>query len=167
MAQSKPISKKSELERVWQIIDAAKIAMLVTRDGDQLHARPMGVQAECKENALWFISSLSSHKDEQIEDDNRVCVVFEDRDAGIYLSVAGRGEVVTDREIIEQHWTKDADLWFAGGSSDPDACLLKITPEGSKLWDTPSQKDAERKMDKAHSGQLGGHLGHSTEVAMH
>ncbi len=138
-----------EMERCWKIMERTPVAMLVTRDGEQLHARPMAVEADRAQNALWFIIALSSHKDEQVQADNQVCVVVEDTDEGIYLSVAGRGEVITDRATIKAHWHKGADHFFKGGASDPDACLLKVTPEGSKLWDTPPLHEAEREIERS------------------
>jgi general stress protein 26 len=143
------VESGQEMERCWQIIERTKVAMLVTRDGDQLHARPMGVEADRKQNALWFIIARSSHKDEQVENDNQVCVVVEDAEEGIYLSVAGRGEVIADRASIKAHWRKEADHFFKGGADNPDACLLKVTPEGSKLWDTPPIDEAERNLKRA------------------
>lgn len=127
-----------DLERVWQIIEGAHVGMLVTIDSQHLHGRPMGVQADRDGNALWFITSRSSHKDDEIAHDNRVGLVIQDTKSGIYLSVAGTGEVVTDRKTISQHWTGEANAWFAGGADDPDACLLKVTPMGAKLWETPT-----------------------------
>lgn len=131
-------SKTENLDRAWQALADARICMLVTRDGEELHARPMSAQADQDGNAVWFITALSGHKDEEIAEDNRVCIVVEDAKAGEFLSLSGRAKVVTDRKTISAHWTKDADAWFAGGEKDPDACLLKVTPVGAKFWKTPN-----------------------------
>lgn len=134
------------LDQAWTMLQASRICMLVSRDGDQLHARPMAVQADPAHQALWFIIALSGHKDDEIERDNRVCVVVEDAEKGQFLSLSGNGEVVTDRKIIEARWTSEANDWFAGGSSDPDAGLLKVTPTGAKLWQTPPVKEVARQV---------------------
>jgi general stress protein 26 len=46
--------------------------------------------------------------------------------------------VSNDRERIEALWLDDEDLVFAGGPTDPNACLLCLTPRAVDVWQLSS-----------------------------
>jgi general stress protein 26 len=112
--------------------------MLTTVDGDVLRSRPMATQDVEFNGDLWFFTSNRSHKMEEIEKDNRVCVAYSDPGSNTYISVSGRGTMVTDRAKIDELWSPVHKAWFPDGKDDPTLCLLKVSVEQAEYWDSPS-----------------------------
>jgi general stress protein 26 len=55
-----------------------------------------------------------------------------------YLSITGRARVMRDAAKTEVVWRKTDEVWWPGGPSDPDVCLLLIEPLTAELWDGPA-----------------------------
>ena len=45
-----------DVERAWELMKKIGYAMLVTRDGDRLRARPMAAYVEREEDAIYFLT---------------------------------------------------------------------------------------------------------------
>ena len=52
----------SDIQRVWDLMKKIGFAMLVTRDGDKLRARPMSAYLERDENAIYFLADARRRK---------------------------------------------------------------------------------------------------------
>ena len=89
-----------DVGRVWRLIDKIKICMLATRAGETIRARPMSAIARTSENAIYFLTDAEGHKDDQIDQNGAVCLVFAKPDSGKFLSVNGQARVLDDRALI-------------------------------------------------------------------
>ena len=90
----------NERQKVYEMLDRFESAMLVTHNADgTLDARPMRVAEVEPAGALWFLTSRSSRKVNEIAGDARVLLVYEDDNQ--YLSIAGTAYVTGDRVAIE------------------------------------------------------------------
>jgi len=110
----------------WEIVDSLPFPLLVTqcRDGFP-QSRPMRL-VERDGSRLWFATSRTSRKIEQIDADPRVTVLFVDSDRFNYASIHGRAQVVIDPEREQALWQ---DAWrddWPEGPTDPDYVLLRI-----------------------------------------
>jgi general stress protein 26 len=56
----------ANIDRIWELMKKIGFAMLVTRDGDKLRARPMSAYLERENNAIYFLTDARHHKDEEI-----------------------------------------------------------------------------------------------------
>jgi pyridoxamine 5'-phosphate oxidase like protein len=54
------------IDRVWELMEKIGFAMLVSRDGNKLRARPMSAYLERECNAIYFLTDARHHKDEEI-----------------------------------------------------------------------------------------------------
>lgn len=88
-------------DRVWNIISEAHICMLVTNSLDGLRARPLDARPDRKEGALYFLIDIRGSKDDEIEEDSRVCLIFVDPAAKTYLSVTGDAAVVKNAALAK------------------------------------------------------------------
>ena len=61
-----------DIDRVWNLMKKIGLAMLVTRDGNKLRARPMAAYLARDENAIHFLTDARRHKDEEIARDPQV-----------------------------------------------------------------------------------------------
>lgn len=66
----------SDLDRVWKLMDRIGFCMLATREGDDIRSRPMAAHVVRDENAVYFLTDVDSHKDDEIEAEPNVGLAF-------------------------------------------------------------------------------------------
>lgn len=125
-----------ENARVWELVEKIGICMLTTQTSGSLRARPMAAHPEPIENAIYFLTDVSGHKDEEIARWPNVCLAFADTKGQKYVSISGTAEVSNDRERVEDLWTTAAKArWHS--ADDPSIRVLKVTPSFAEYWDSP------------------------------
>lgn len=127
-----------DLAFIWKSIGRIDDCMLVTRDKHALRSRPMRGLARENDNAIWFFTSKSSHKDDEIAVQPEVCLSYCDSASKTYVSLSGRIEITDDARLIADLWNPGAQAYFPAGPHDPDVALLKFTPASGEYWDAPS-----------------------------
>src|ERR1700750_960299 len=50
-----------DIDRAWELMKKIGFAMLVTRDGDRLRARPMSAYLDQDSNAIYFLTDARRH----------------------------------------------------------------------------------------------------------
>lgn len=127
---------ESDLDRVWQLMEAIRLCMLSTWDGRRIHSRPMAALVRRDESAIHFLTDERAHKDDEIRRWPRVCLAFADTDGQTYVSVSGTARIDADREKITQLWSAGAKVWW-GDPDNPNLRLLTVAPEEAEFWDSP------------------------------
>lgn len=107
-------------------------AMLVTRDGPWLRSRPMQPHVGNPDGSIRFLTSVRTHKVEEIERHPEANVVFADDDAN-WVSVSGRIRLSRDQGDIDDLWSPAAEAWLADGKQE--ALVLILEPEIAEYWD--------------------------------
>jgi general stress protein 26 len=125
-----------DTDRVWQLMKKIGFAMLVTRDGDKLRARPMSAYLERDENAIYFLPDARRHKDDEIARDPHVNLAFADAGSQKYVSVSGTAAVSNDRARIRELFSTPAKAWW-DSAEDPNIRVLKVSPDDAEFWDSP------------------------------
>jgi general stress protein 26 len=151
--------------RVWELMKKIGFAMLVTRDGDKLRARPMSAYLERDENAIYFLTDARRHKEEEIARDPNVNLSFADPGSQKYVSVTGTSAVSNDRARIRQLFSTPAKAWW-DSPDDPNIRVLKITPDDAEFWDSPGSVLSYVKMAAAAVTGKRPDLGDNRKVAM-
>lgn len=130
-AETTPIKKLDEL---YELIDEMEVAMLTTRRPDgMLVTRPMATQDRGPAADLWFVTSIETHKIDEIEADPHVSVGYYNPKSHEWVSVSGTASVSQDRERLKELYEPDWKIWFTdeggdrdGGPDDPRFALLLI-----------------------------------------
>ncbi|MEO3433576.1 pyridoxamine 5'-phosphate oxidase family protein [Inquilinus sp. CAU 1745] len=125
-----------DIDRAWALMKKIGFCMLSTHDGEDIRARPMAAHVERDEHMIYFLTDAESHKDEEIERNPNVGLVFADAGDQKYVSVTGRAEVSNDRQKIKDLWSTPAKAWW-GSPDDPSIRVLKIAPKDAQYWDSP------------------------------
>jgi len=125
-----------DIDRVWQLMKKIGFAMLVTRDGEKLRARPMAAHLILEEHAIYFLTDARRHKDEEISRDPNVNLSFADASSQKYVSLTGVATVSNDRTKIKELFSTPAKAWWES-ADDPNIRVLKITPDDAEFWDSP------------------------------
>jgi general stress protein 26 len=154
-----------DIDRVWDLMKRIGFAMLVTRDGDKLRARPMSAYPRREENAIYFLTDARHHKDEEIARNPQVNLSFADVNDQKYVSLTGTAAISNDRAKIEQLFSTPAKAWW-DSKDDPNIRILKITPDDAEFWDSPGTLISYVKMTAA--AVTGGRpdLGDNRKVAL-
>ena len=155
----------NDTDRVWELMKKIGFAMLVTRDGEKLRARPMSAYLERSENAIYFLTDARRHKDEEIARDPHVNLSFADPSDQKYVSLTGTAAVSNDRAKIKQMFSTPAKAWWES-ADDPNIRVLKVTPDDAEFWDSPGSVISYVKMAAAAVTGSRPDLGDNRKVAM-
>jgi general stress protein 26 len=125
-------------DRVWDIIEKVGVCMLTTQFGGGLRARPLEARPDRDAGLIFFVTDIHSAKEHEVEAAPDVGLVFIDSSDKAYLSITGRARVMRDADKQKAAWRKTDAVWWPGGPTSPDVCLLRIEPVTAELWDGPA-----------------------------
>jgi general stress protein 26 len=154
-----------DTDRVWDLIKKIGFAMLVTRDGDKLRARPMSAYLERDNNAIYFLTDARRHKDEEIARNPNINLSFANPSDQKYVSLTGTAVVSNDRAKIKQLFSTPAKAWW-DSAEDPNIRVLKVTPDDAEFWDSPGSVISHVKMAAAAVSGTRPDLGDNRKVAL-
>ena len=154
-----------DVERVWDLMDKISICMLASWDGKELRSRPMGAFVRRKYNAVYFLTDVRDHKDDDIREYSKVCLAFADPGDQKFVSLSGLAEVSADRAAIKELWSTPAKAWWES-PDDPNIRMLKVTPHDAQFWDGPGKVVSTVKMAVAAMTGKRPELGENKKVAM-
>ena len=131
-------------ELLWKLIKNTRFAMFTTRHGNgHLHARPMTTQNKDgigADESLWFFMSKKSDPVDDLKADPVVNVVYANPSEDSYVSISGSAAMIQDQAKKDQLWSKLAEAWFPGGSTDPDLALVQVQIVHANYWDVKESK---------------------------
>jgi general stress protein 26 len=141
MSEVKDLSNQEAVTKLKDLAKAADICLFTTAlTKIPLSTRPMGAQQVDDEGNIWFFSGKDSHKNEDIEQDNRVQLFFANKANAEYLSIYGEASEYTDKDKARELWNPLARTWFHDGVDDPNLTLLVVKPLDAYYWDTKTNK---------------------------
>ena len=124
--------------KIAGFIKKQKVAFICSLDGDgypnvkaMLKPRKMSGLRE-----FWFSTNTSSMRVKQYRDDPRACIYFYHKGLIKYVGVMlkGKMEVLTDQDTKNMIWRRGDTLFYKGGVTDPDYCVLKFTAESGRYY---------------------------------
>jgi len=155
----------SNVDRAWELMKKIGFAMLVTRDGDKLRARPMSAYSQRDENAIYFLTDARRHKDDEIARNPAINLSFADPSSQKYVSLTGTAVVSNDRAKIKELYSTPAKAWW-NSAEDPNIRVLKITPDDAEFWDSPGTIISYAKMAAAAISGTRPEVGDNRKVSM-
>ena len=128
-------------KKVWALIKDIRIAQLVTVGKDDgLRSRPMATSNREFDGTLWFLTSLTSGKTEEISSEGNVLLVYSEPAKSEYVSLTGKAAIVQDKDKIAECWSEPARIWFPKGKDDPNLGLIRVDVDRAEYWDNPGGK---------------------------
>ena len=125
-----------DVDRVFELITKIGFCMLSTRDGEDIRSRPMAAHVERDEKAIYFLTDVAGHKDEEVRANPNVGLAFADAGDQKYVSLTGRATISNDREKIRELWSTPAKAWW-DSPDDPSIRVLKVRLKDAQYWDSP------------------------------
>lgn len=85
---------------------------------------------------FYFSTNTSAMRTQQYLQDPKASVYFYRKGPIKYEGVMliGKMEVLTDQETKDMLWRKGDTLFYKGGKTDPDYCVLKFTAESGRYY---------------------------------
>ena len=125
-------------EKIKELVDKAKTCFFCSsmKTGEPFATRPMSVQKLDEDGTFWFLSPKDSNKNDELESDSNVQLLFQGSSYSDFLSLYGRATVSTDKEKIKELWEPTLKVWFTEGIDDPRISVIKVEPEEGYYWDT-------------------------------
>ena len=116
--------------------------MLSTRaPNGAVASRPMSNNGEVAyDGDSYFFSDGHAHTIADIERDGQVGLTFTGAKGllgkpPLFIAIEGTAELIRDKAVFRQHWTKDLDRWFAQGADTPGLVLIKVHADRLHYWD--------------------------------
>ncbi len=159
------MAEYDDATKAWDLIEKIGFCMLTTQTGRDLRARPMAAYVERMENAVYFLTDVDSHKDDEIARSPNVCLAFADPKGQKYVSLSGTAEVLNDRARIKELWGTPAKAWW-DSPDDPSIRILKVTPSFAEYWDSPGTIISYVKMAAAAVSHTKPDMGENAKVKL-
>lgn len=139
----KNLQHDEALEKFRKLVDEINVAMFITNIGGEQTTRPMATMDVDDDATLWFFTSKTSMKVDELINDNQVQLIYSHPGKDSYLDVKGSAEVIYDKALIEEKYQPIVKAWFPEGKNDPNLCLLKVIPSQAHYWDSGTSKLVE------------------------
>jgi general stress protein 26 len=125
---------RKELTKLFEMIEELDTAMMTTRRRDgHLVSRAMANQKHAPGADLWFVTSESSAKLDELGSDPHVNLAYYKDRTREWISVAGLAKLSRDRATIRELYAPDWKMWFPdegdprhGTPDDPRLVLIGV-----------------------------------------
>ncbi len=126
-----------ELEKIQELMDKVKIAMLTTTEADgTLRARPMAIKTENFSGVLSFLTAVDTAKVDELKVKRQVNVTLSDPSSAIFASLSGEAVTTQNKTEIERLWDDTDQLWFPEGKDSDRIGVLSIRVNQAEYWDS-------------------------------
>jgi len=134
----KNLMGKEAIDKIKELADKASSCFFCTdiQTGKPFDTRPMAPEKIDDEGNFWFLSSSDSHKNEELERDPSVQLLFQGSSYSDYLSIYGKAVISRDKEKIKELWDPMMKTWFTEGQDDPRITVIQVIPSEGYYWDT-------------------------------
>ncbi|AVR45450.1 general stress protein [Christiangramia fulva] len=138
---TKNLYDKNAREKIKSLVEDIKTGILVTDMlSKPLSAIPMTAKEVDEHGAIWFLSRSDSEHNKNIEKDRDVQLLFSDNSDKEYISIFGEAFIETNRQVLNELYSKVDDAWFEKGKDDPKLTGIKVNPKEAYYWDTKTNK---------------------------
>ena len=129
----------SDISKEMRDID---FAMLLTRtENGQIAGRPMSNNQDVEyDGDSYYFTFEESRTVKDISRDPTISLAFQGSKgllaaAPMFISVEAQAELIRDKAVFAQHWTKELDRWFEKGVDTPGVVLIKAHATRIHYWD--------------------------------
>lgn len=131
---------KEAKKKLTDIVEDITVTMFATNLGSQpLSVIPMYTKKVDDTGNIWFLSGKDSDHNRDINKDKKVQLMYSDPSDMKFISIYGTAEIVTDKSILEELYSKMDNAWF-DGENDPNLSAIKVTPSEAAYWENDSNK---------------------------
>ena len=139
---------KSELDKLYSMIDDIEIAMMTTRRSDgHLFSRAMANQKRADGADLWFVTEDGTAKLTHLAQDPHINLSYYRESSREWISVSGTAIISRDRDKIHELYAPDWKMWFGdegdprhGSPDDPRMVLIGVQVHAAEFLEVNKPK---------------------------
>ena len=127
-----------ELKKIEKFIKKQKVSFICSVDSDN-YPNVKAMLKPRKRDGLevfYFSTNTSSMRVKQYLNNPNACIYFYHKGLFKYVGVMlkGKMEVLTDQETKNMLWKRFDKIFYKGGVTDPDYCVLKFTATSGRYY---------------------------------
>jgi general stress protein 26 len=128
------------VKEISDILKSIDICMMTTRSSDgSLESRPMSNNKDVDYHGdSYFFTLADTRVVKDLTRSPNVCLAYDGRTGLLgkhyYISIAGEGELITDKATMKRHWVPDLDAWFKDGIDTEGLTMIKVHAHHIRYW---------------------------------
>ena len=130
-------NKTADPDHIWDLIADIHMALLITKNGERIDARPMAATARKEDGAIYILANKHEDSDREIQADSEAVLSFQK--GATYVVVYGEASASNDRAKIRELWNAFDKAWW-DGPEDPRIRLLTVSPRSCEYWESPGKR---------------------------
>ena len=132
------LTNADAIEKIRELFDEADCCFFCTNMQARraFTTRPMAVQKIDRDGTCWFLSANDSKKNQEIDSDPTVQLLFQASKHAGFVSLSGNASISTNKSMIRELWNPIMKTWFTKGEDDPRITVIKFVPVEGYYWDT-------------------------------
>lgn len=116
-------------QTIGKIVDKANLTLISYVDGEGYPITKAMLKPREREGikTFWFSTNTSSNKVKCFFQNEKASIYFVDKRFFRGVSLIGTIEVLESEEAKQRIWQTGDTMYYSGGVTDPDYCVLKFT----------------------------------------
>lgn len=132
--QSSEYNRDTLITAAKKIMEAKRFCALITLDqSGHPQVRTMDPFPPEDDMAVWLGTNSQSRKVNEIRNDSRVTLYYEDSNGAGYAVIKGRANLVDDKAKKTQFWKEEWDAYYTNQKSN--YILIKVIPDELEILD--------------------------------
>jgi len=131
---------ETQLSDISKMMSKLDICMMTTAAPDGIiSSRPMSNNGDVEyDGNSYFFSYEQSQVINELKKNGNVNLSFTGKNQ-LYISIAGRALLTTDKEVLKEHWLDELNQWFEDGIETPGIILIHVRADRIKFWHKEKQ----------------------------
>ncbi len=128
---------------VGNIVDKQSVSFIGSIDANGFPNMKAMLQPRRREGirTFYFTTNTSSMRVAQYRNNHRACIYFYDKRFFRGVMLIGTMEVLTDSASRELIWQEGDTMYYPGGVTDPDYCVLRFTAVSGRYYSNFKSED--------------------------
>lgn len=128
---------------VGNIVDKQSVSFVGSIDANGFPNMKAMLQPRRREGirTFYFTTNTSSMRVAQYQNNHRACIYFYDKRFFRGVMLIGTMEVLTDSTSRELIWQEGDTMYYPGGVTDPDYCVLRFTAVSGRYYSNFKSED--------------------------
>jgi general stress protein 26 len=130
-------------QTIGKLIDKQAVSFVASVDKDGFPNMKAMLPPRKREGikTFWFTTNTSSMRAAQYRENPKACIYFYDKRFFRGLMLKGSMEVLTDAKTKEMIWRDGDAMYYPGGVTDPDYCVLRFTAASGRYYNNFKSED--------------------------
>lgn len=121
------------------VADFDTVVLVTANQDGSFHARPMELARLGTDGRAYFATARDSPKVAELDSDPHAVATFQGAKA--FATLSGTVSLSRDPALIESLWRDDWKIWFPGGKTDPQLCIIVLEGRIGEYWDRSALQD--------------------------